>query len=119
MGFDTECDLIVEAKEIERLGRTILDLRNKLVAEHLDVERQILVQTLADHNGSLVATIEALRGEARSLKPFEAPDYGEIGESLAENELLDPEGVSSFGSRMRRKAQHAVPFRRRLASGKA
>jgi len=96
MGFDTECDLSVEAVEgmagEEALRQTILGLRNALLSEHLDVTPDRLEQAVAAADGSLIGAIEALRGDGRSLVRFEPPDFGAITDAiLRENDLLDPE----------------------------
>ena len=38
MGMDTECDLTVEARGEPAIGKTIAGFRDRLIAEHLDVE---------------------------------------------------------------------------------
>ena len=40
----------------------------------------------------LIAAIGALRGNGRSLRPYQLPDVGDVSKWLADNELLDPEG---------------------------
>ncbi|WP_432255870.1 phospholipase D-like domain-containing protein [Limimaricola sp. AA108-03] len=96
MGFDTECDLSIEVedKSAPELGKRILGLRNDLVAEHLNRANSEIEATLRE-TGSLVRTIDRLRGDGRSLVPFEAPDFSEIvEEELAETDLLDPESTA-------------------------
>ena len=62
MGFDTECDLAIEAQtEGGETARAIAGLRNRLLGEHLGVSPdEVAVATAAQ--GSLVAAIESLRG---------------------------------------------------------
>ncbi|MGP3697238.1 phospholipase D-like domain-containing protein [Rhodobacter sp. NSM] len=97
MGFDTECDLSIEAQAAETgLQDRITGLRDDLIAEHLGVPRETF-QAVLRAKGSLIAAIESLRGPGRSLRPFERPDLGAVGENvIADNELLDPERVSRF-----------------------
>ena len=38
MGFDTECNVAIEARGDERIRRVIAGLRNRLLAEHLGTE---------------------------------------------------------------------------------
>lgn len=96
LGFDTECDLAIEATagmpgEAE-IRRRIAQLRIDLVSEHLGVVPEALDRALREAGGSLVAAIEALRGEGRTLVPFEPPDFTAVEDSvLRENDLLDPE----------------------------
>ena len=96
MGYDTECDLIVDA---DRQGRplevaaSIRRFRTDLLSEHLGKSTDEVEAALAQH-GSLISAIEALRGPRRSLRPLQPPDTGLVGETLAESDLLDPEGVA-------------------------
>ncbi|MBF9033102.1 phospholipase [Rhodobacterales bacterium HKCCE2091] len=96
MGFDTECDLFLEAgcSGEDRRGEisaSIRSIRNDLVREHLGVERQELERMLDECDGSLRAAIERLRGSGRSLVPFEPEDVEGEDSVLAENEFADPE----------------------------
>ncbi|MFD3426287.1 phospholipase D-like domain-containing protein [Nocardia fluminea] len=94
MGFDTECDLAVEVTAAtpdgELLRETILDIRRKLICEHLDTEPAKFDATLAE-TSSLVRTVEALRGDGRTLRRFEPATVENEDSPLAENELMDPE----------------------------
>ena len=95
MGFDTECDLAVEAPvEAPRgaaLRERIVSLRNDLLAEHLGVTPAAVSAALA-HTGSLIGTIEALRRpKGRTLRPAEVEPPGEAEHLLADIRLLDPE----------------------------
>ncbi|PKV98460.1 phospholipase D-like domain-containing protein [Nocardia fluminea] len=94
MGFDTECDLAVEVTAAtpdgELLRETILDIRRKLICEHLDTEPAKFDATLAE-TSSLVRTVEALRGEGRTLRRFEPATVENEDSPLAENDLMDPE----------------------------
>ncbi len=74
MGFDTECDLAIEAQtEGGETARAIAGLRNRLLGEHLGVSPdEVAVATAAQ--GSLVAAIESLRGRPpRTLEPLAIP----------------------------------------------
>lgn len=93
MRLDTECDVILSAGEPgnDRLSEQIVALRDDLLAEHLGVTPRDVTATLRE-SGSLIATIEALRGSGRSLIPYEIPELSAATEWLAENEILDPNG---------------------------
>ncbi|TKA94970.1 phospholipase [Cereibacter changlensis] len=96
MGFDTECDLSVEAGSVADVGlrHTITGLRNDLLAEHLGRSRAE-VEGALEREGSLIAAIEALRSEARSLVAFEPPELNAVEDNLLrESDLLDPERPS-------------------------
>lgn len=111
LGFDTECDLSIEARP--RVGdavrQTITDLRNDLLAEHLGVEIAVLAKALDATDGSLIAAIEALRSEGRSLVPFVPPELNAAEEALAESTLLDPERPSSRWTRWKAKLRAVIP----------
>lgn len=101
LGFDSECDLAVEVTEgmphADDVRNSITDLRNTLLAEHLNVWRNTMRTAIETADGSLIVAIEALRGRGRSLLPFEPPDFGVIADSvLRENDLLDPESPSRW-----------------------
>ncbi len=105
MGFDTECDLIVEAVAgragAPRLRERILHVRNDLLAEHLAVSVPAVEAAIAAADGSLVAAIDGLLGSGRSLVPYQPDEPAAYEELLAENDLLDPERPPSAGSRLR------------------
>lgn len=93
MGFDTECDLTVEAGDDARASESIATFRNRLLAEHLDVSPREVARTLA-RTDSLVATIEALTHGERRLVPLANADAWPV--SLAPIvELGDPESPVS------------------------
>ena len=89
MGFDSECDLALEASGDpviqERLGR----FRNGLLAEHLDVSVD-RVRDAIDAQGSLIAAIEGLRGSGRSLEVFDGQIPAEVDEWVPDAEFVDP-----------------------------
>ena len=67
-------------------------MRSNLLAEHLGVTILDVEAAFAREQGSLIGTIEALRGDGRSLVPFVSKDLTSLeNEVLAENDLLDPE----------------------------
>ncbi|ADO44242.1 phospholipase D/transphosphatidylase (plasmid) [Ketogulonicigenium vulgare Y25] len=84
MRLDTECDVILSHPRAA-------DLRATLLAEHLGTTPEVVTSTLAE-TGSLIATVEALRGPGRSLVPYVLPELSSLAEWLAENEILDPNG---------------------------
>jgi phospholipase D1/2 len=96
MGLDSECDLALCADccDDERVNETIASLRADLLAEHLGVDQDIVEAWIA-RTGSLIETIEGLRGDGRTLKPYEIPDFTEAERKLAESQLLDPESADN------------------------
>ena len=91
MRLDSECDVIVEANEREEVAAAIAALRDGLLGEHLGVDPAVVTAAIAD-NRSLIAGIEHLRGNGRTLVPYEVPDLAAVEAWLADNEVLDPEG---------------------------
>lgn len=91
--LDTECDVLLSSDEAgnEDQRDQIAALRNDLLAEHLGTTAEEIAARL-EETGSLIATIEALRGEGRSLVPYEIPELSGLEEWLADNEILDPNG---------------------------
>jgi uncharacterized membrane protein YdjX (TVP38/TMEM64 family) len=88
MGFDTECDLAVETASGSAASRTIVALRNDLLAEHLGTRPEAVAEAI-ERSGSLVAGIESLRGGERSLAPYETE--GVDTSFLGTRDLFDPE----------------------------
>jgi phosphatidylserine/phosphatidylglycerophosphate/cardiolipin synthase-like enzyme len=89
MRLDTECDVALLA-ESERTATCIALIRNGLIAEHLEVTPEAVATTLAATD-SLIATIESLRGPARTLRDYVVPDLSSVEEWIADNQVLDPE----------------------------
>lgn len=91
--LDTECDVVIDAA---RTGKAeddlaIATIRNGLLAEHLGCEPSAIAAMLA-RTGSLIETVERLRGKGRSLRPYEVEDIDGVKAWLADNKILDPEG---------------------------
>lgn len=102
MGFDTESDVAIEAAacpDPAAVAERFRNLRNDLVAEHLDVDRDALDAEIEDVG--LAGAIERLRGEGKSLRPFTRGEISDDDSVIAENDLLDPEGIEGgFGTRL-------------------
>lgn len=96
MGFDTECDVIVEAAQCddpERISQIIADKRDALIAEHLGIDESALRAAVEEQRGSFIRAIETLRGGGRSLRRFRDHKVEDEENLLAENEFADPEEV--------------------------
>ena len=94
MGLDSECDVMIDARLTgnKATGETIARLRAGLLAEHLGADYAKVTACFAE-TGSLVATIERLRGGVgRILLPFRPPEFSAALTAVAKSELLDPEG---------------------------
>jgi len=90
MGLDTECDLAVEAGDDALLQAMVAGLRQRLLAEHLGVGAE-RVRAVEEETGSLIETVERLRGGARTLVPLthEPPEW--LMEALPDRDVVDPE----------------------------
>jgi phosphatidylserine/phosphatidylglycerophosphate/cardiolipin synthase-like enzyme len=86
--LDTECDVTIEH------GEGIAAIRDDLIAEHLDVDVGTVSAGVA--RDGLIATIERLRGDGRTLVPYEVPDLSAVEKWLADNEVLDAEGPNEM-----------------------
>jgi phosphatidylserine/phosphatidylglycerophosphate/cardiolipin synthase-like enzyme len=89
IGLDSECDLAIEATT-DAMRRTIAQLRDRLLAEHLDTSPDSFTQSLETEGGSLIGAVERLNTSKRGLRAFSAmsddgPDVPAPGTSL-----LDP-----------------------------
>lgn len=103
--LDTECDVAIDA---EREGNghaaeTIAAIRHDLIAEHLGVEPALVAERY-EALGSMIAVIEELRGEGRTLVPYETLDLGAVEQWLADNEILDPEGPEEIFEPMTKRS---------------
>jgi phosphatidylserine/phosphatidylglycerophosphate/cardiolipin synthase-like enzyme len=102
LGLDSECDLALTARnDAERA--TIAGLRTRLMAEHLGCEEAEVERQFAA-TGSLLATIEALRGPGKSLAllPIEKPTGATA--FIADTELLDPKNPDAMFEGMTRRS---------------
>jgi phosphatidylserine/phosphatidylglycerophosphate/cardiolipin synthase-like enzyme len=91
--LDTECDVVIDAARPANADErdTIAGIRNSLLAEHLDNDCETIAALIAQ-TGSIIETVERLRGPGRSLRPYEVPELDSVREWLADNKILDPEG---------------------------
>jgi uncharacterized membrane protein YdjX (TVP38/TMEM64 family) len=90
MGLDTECDMALEADGEGAVTRAIADLRHRLLAEHLGTDPEKVAERLAG-TGSLLKTIEQLRGLGRTLKPFNDDIPAELDAWIPEAAVIDPD----------------------------
>jgi phospholipase D1/2 len=102
MGFDSECNLAVEAEDDPRAGKAIDNLRNRLLAEHLGVS----VDTAADafsNQTSLIQAIESLSAASgRRLEKLEYKQSSSFDGAavVQKHEYLDPETPIEFDRMM-------------------
>jgi phosphatidylserine/phosphatidylglycerophosphate/cardiolipin synthase-like enzyme len=87
LGFDTECDLAIEAHD-RTAAEAIARLRNTLLAEHLGRSAEEVAQAVSAHG--LIGAIERLNDGDRRLNPYRIdPEVGPK-EPIAGTPLLDP-----------------------------
>jgi phosphatidylserine/phosphatidylglycerophosphate/cardiolipin synthase-like enzyme len=129
MGLDSECDVMIDAgRPANRDGAArIAELRCDLMAEHLGVKPEAVARAF-DETGSLIATVERLRGGGRSLRPYQPPEFNGVADAIARSEIADPESADQpfepfaqhrliggvrRAARIRRLLPHLPRFRRR------
>ncbi|MBN2971483.1 phospholipase [Roseomonas aeriglobus] len=88
MRLDTECDVAIHA-DSDATAACVARIRDGLIAEHLGVSPEDVAGRLAE-TGSLITTIEGLRGPGRTLRDYVVPDLNDVEEWIADNEVLDP-----------------------------
>jgi phospholipase D1/2 len=90
MGFDSECNLAIEARGEERIRSAIRAFRHRLLAEHLGRDPDAIAAK-EEETGSLLQTIDALRGGARSLEPLNPEVSEDVDALVPPGEVIDPE----------------------------
>lgn len=115
LGLDSECDMVLDAALPANQGceKAISELRTRLMAEHLGVEAESVAAQM-ETCGSLVDTIETLRGQGKTLELLDLEKPGPLDKLIAENELLDPEHVDGFFEPLQQRG-----LRRRWREGRA
>ena len=107
MGFDTECDLAIEAKGDAATARKIAAIRDDLLAEHLGASPEEVTSLIAE-TGSLIATIERLSKSGRRLAELEIREVGELEEALSETDFVDPERPPGLWKRAKRRVRRKI-----------
>jgi uncharacterized membrane protein YdjX (TVP38/TMEM64 family) len=88
MGVDTECDVVIEARQRAQVRREIRRFRDRLIAEHLGADLEAFAEK-AKKVGSMARAIDAFGSRQRSLRPLKAPKLPE--EVLEAARIGDPE----------------------------
>jgi phosphatidylserine/phosphatidylglycerophosphate/cardiolipin synthase-like enzyme/uncharacterized membrane protein YdjX (TVP38/TMEM64 family) len=90
MGVDSECDVVLEALGRPQVASAIRDFRERVLAEHLNVDPPRLREALGNANGSLHGAIAALASEGRSMRQLtDLPDWPEALVNVAA--VADPD----------------------------
>jgi phosphatidylserine/phosphatidylglycerophosphate/cardiolipin synthase-like enzyme len=111
LGLDSECDVAIDAGLPGNQGcaDTIEAIRCDLMSEHLGVEAAE-VQRVFAKTGSLITTVEQLRGAGRTLRLFRPPPFNELEKKVARSQSLDPERPEElFEPLTRRKLLRRLP----------
>ena len=94
MTYDTECNLVIEAHgdaaQQARIRIAIAGMRNRLLAEHLDVGVETVRQEI-DKTSSLHATIAALQSNGRTLIALDPVVLPQIEALMPDKVMFDPE----------------------------
>jgi phospholipase D1/2 len=89
MGFDTECDLAVDAAD-RRTREGIAHFRSELLGEHLGLTPRAVDALLRENGGSLVRLVDATAGGERAFEPLKAEEPSWLGAIEPAIELADP-----------------------------
>lgn len=110
MGYDTECDIIIEARpDQDILAAKIIEHRDGLIAEHLGCDPKDLHRQIEKH-GSVIRAIDVLnQDKGRRLVNVPMRDLTADEELFAESDIADPERPSGVKERVTRR------FKRRRA----
>ncbi len=94
MAYDTECNLVIEAHgdtaQQARIRTAIAGMRNRLLAEHLDVGQQTVRQEI-ENGSSLHAAIASLRSDGRTMIPLDPVVLPHIEAIMPDKVMFDPE----------------------------
>lgn len=90
MGFDSECDLAIEARGDPLLSASIAAFRSRLLAEHLETRPEIVDQVMR-REGSLLRSVAALRRPGKSLIELEPRIRPGLDEWVPDAAFIDPE----------------------------
>ncbi|MFM0753419.1 VTT domain-containing protein [Paraburkholderia strydomiana] len=91
MVLDSECCIVIDARDNPLRQAAIARIRNRLLAEHLDSSEADVEQALARH-GRLNAAIASLKGHsARTLVPLTPEVPPELRDIADRVHVLDPE----------------------------
>jgi phosphatidylserine/phosphatidylglycerophosphate/cardiolipin synthase-like enzyme/uncharacterized membrane protein YdjX (TVP38/TMEM64 family) len=89
MGLDTECDAVIEARDVEAVSHAIRAFRDGLIAEHTGASVEDVIAAI-ERTGGLNAAIAELGSPERALRPVpEAPGFSDA--LLSTVALADPE----------------------------
>ncbi len=94
MGFDTECDVAIEAQNSSATCSKITAIRDDLLAEHLGIAPAVLTKAISA-KGSLIAAIESQSNFGTKMRAYATPDISAAEQWLADHNILDPDGTDN------------------------
>jgi phospholipase D1/2 len=118
MGFDTECDLAVEACGDPAIQHGITTLRQRLLGEHLGTSPET-VEAHEAREGSMIAAVEILQGGERTLQVFDNQIPPDVDAWIPDSELIDPDrplNSDVLGNHLVPE-EHRTPARRHIMAG--
>lgn len=89
MGFDSECDLAIEAETDEHKA-TVSRFRERLVTEHLGMTADEFRESLS-HEGSLIRLIDARQENSHTLRELDCSVSDYANQMLPDSAIVDPE----------------------------
>jgi uncharacterized membrane protein YdjX (TVP38/TMEM64 family) len=99
MGLDSEIDAVIAADGDVSTEQAIACFRATLLGEHLGVAPAEVAEAFRQNDGSLIGTIEALRGGSRTLRELEVETPPLLETIVPDGTLiLDPERPMSYGA---------------------
>ena len=118
MGFDTECDLAVEACGDPTIQRGIATLRHRLLGEHLGQSAET-VEVHVAREDSVIAAVEALQGGERTLRMFDSQIPPDVDAWIPASDLIDPSRPlnSDIVTDHLIPEEHRTPARRQIMLG--
>ena len=116
MGFDTECDVAITATD-DGTRRLIGHIRTTLLAEHLGLSQDRVVQEIERQGGLLGALDTLCRPQGRSLRPLRPRRETWLGGILADTRFFDPRYRRSARARVGVTARHMLIGGAVLAGG--
>ncbi len=90
MGLDSECNLAIEQARDVAVQKAVASLRNRLLAEHMEVSEEKVAETL-EETGSLCETVDHLSQGERRLERLKPQTTPEVDALVPEAGLVDPE----------------------------
>jgi phospholipase D1/2 len=112
MGLDTECDIVIDAGSDASIRRRIAGFRDRLLAEHLGTEPE-LVAAAIEAEGALHPAIESLGGTERCLKPLDGKVSEALDAEIPDASVIDPE----IPMAPERLLNYFIPDRERRSAG--